>query len=906
MTTTSRIEGLEAALAIKAPVRVATTANITLNGLQTIDGITTLENDRVLVKNQTNAVLNGIYIATTGEWVRAEDFNGARDVAKGTRVVVTDGAINGNKRFYVTTENPIAIGTTALAFAAEDSSGFDFISPMTQLGDIIVGGAAGAAQRLAGNTTTNRRFLNQTGDGTNSAIPSWNSIGTADLPTVPITKGGTGATDKTSGFDALAPTTTKGDIIVFNGSDNVRLPVGANGAVLVANSATTAGVAWDTVAGGSSTFVDNVFRIQDETDGTKRLGFQVSGISSGTTRILTPPNQDDTIVGTTATQTLTNKTLTAPVISSISNSGTITLPTATTTLVGRNTTDTLTNKTLTSPTVTGGTVNASIVRVSGVDVLTDSDGLNSLADVDTAGATVHGSLYGLEYSSVSGGYALDAISVSGEVNTASNVGSSGEGVFKQKTGVDLEFKKIVAGSNVTVTGGSNDITIAAGGGGASALNDLSDVIITSPVSGQVISYNGSNWVNATVAGAFGGSFSDLNDVNIVNSPVVNRPPPAAPTNPNAVAGRVQLFTIPSVDRLQFSHNVTSLPMNTTSILVTRAANYGGRLWDGFVSSALQVQTDVAATCTQNEWNILGILNNYAPVDPSGFGRGGENCAAYFQANHYNAGASWGLAIDVQDYKVNGISGGAIVGIENAVITERQNFRANIMVQSFLTGNRGNEAGRIYAFGLADVITHNNPNPNTAQYGFLVGDKENRIAFNGGARPTVNNGFAVYANGITGFQDEGTKSLGLFLAGTYTTGCAISIPSDSSIAFENTNQVRLGYSSANLRLQANRTLAIDCGGAVAPFVGVGSAQWGIDFSNASLNSGVLNSQGFSIENGGLLNFKGAPSAGNYSNGGYGLLFHGGIGYGGRFIRINIPGRGGDAFIPVMVSNTSNPA
>jgi len=64
--------------------------------------------------------------------------------------------------------------------------------------------------------------------------------------------------------------------------------------------------------------------------------------------IITPTN----IVTATGTTTLTNKTLTAPVISSISNTGTLTLPTSTDTLVGRATTDTLTNKTLTSPTLT--------------------------------------------------------------------------------------------------------------------------------------------------------------------------------------------------------------------------------------------------------------------------------------------------------------------------------------------------------------------------------------------------------------------------------------------------------------------------------------------------------------------------------------------------------------------------
>jgi hypothetical protein len=67
------------------------------------------------------------------------------------------------------------------------------------------------------------------------------------------------------------------------------------------------------------------------------------------------------MVDTTTAQTLTNKTLTAPVISSISNTGTLTLPTSTDTIVGRATTDTLTNKTLTSPAISGGTINNAVI-----------------------------------------------------------------------------------------------------------------------------------------------------------------------------------------------------------------------------------------------------------------------------------------------------------------------------------------------------------------------------------------------------------------------------------------------------------------------------------------------------------------------------------------------------------------
>lgn len=61
---------------------------------------------------------------------------------------------------------------------------------------------------------------------------------------LPIANGGTGQTSKTEGFDALAPTTTKGDLIVSNGSDNIRLAVGADGTVLSASSAAASGLAW--------------------------------------------------------------------------------------------------------------------------------------------------------------------------------------------------------------------------------------------------------------------------------------------------------------------------------------------------------------------------------------------------------------------------------------------------------------------------------------------------------------------------------------------------------------------------------------------------------------------------------------------------------------------------------------
>jgi hypothetical protein len=69
------VDSVAAGLSWKQPVAVATLVNITLSGLQTIDGYTTLAGDRVLVKNQSTAANNGIYIAASGAWARSEDTN---------------------------------------------------------------------------------------------------------------------------------------------------------------------------------------------------------------------------------------------------------------------------------------------------------------------------------------------------------------------------------------------------------------------------------------------------------------------------------------------------------------------------------------------------------------------------------------------------------------------------------------------------------------------------------------------------------------------------------------------------------------------------------------------------------------------------------------------------------------
>jgi hypothetical protein len=111
-----RVDGLSSAAAIKGPCRAATTANIALYGQQTIDAVAVVAGDRVLVKNQTTGSENGIYVADTGQWRRAKDFNKTKDVVKGTQVAVTDGTVSGGFTFSLQTNDPINVGVTSISF----------------------------------------------------------------------------------------------------------------------------------------------------------------------------------------------------------------------------------------------------------------------------------------------------------------------------------------------------------------------------------------------------------------------------------------------------------------------------------------------------------------------------------------------------------------------------------------------------------------------------------------------------------------------------------------------------------------------------------------------------------------------------------------------------------------------
>jgi hypothetical protein len=120
--TKSYVDALVRGLTWKLPCVCATTANITLSGEQTIDGVTTSAS-RVLVKNQSTGSQNGIYVTGSGSWTRATDADADAEVKSGLAVTVTQGTANGDKTFVLTTNDPITVGTTALSFSQLGGAG---------------------------------------------------------------------------------------------------------------------------------------------------------------------------------------------------------------------------------------------------------------------------------------------------------------------------------------------------------------------------------------------------------------------------------------------------------------------------------------------------------------------------------------------------------------------------------------------------------------------------------------------------------------------------------------------------------------------------------------------------------------------------------------------------------------
>jgi hypothetical protein len=109
-------------LDVKASVKAATTANITLSGAQTIDGVSIVAGDRVLVKDQTSTPTNGIYVAASGAWARSADAN-TWDELISAYTFVEEGATYADTGWVCTINAGGTLGTTPITWSQFSGAG---------------------------------------------------------------------------------------------------------------------------------------------------------------------------------------------------------------------------------------------------------------------------------------------------------------------------------------------------------------------------------------------------------------------------------------------------------------------------------------------------------------------------------------------------------------------------------------------------------------------------------------------------------------------------------------------------------------------------------------------------------------------------------------------------------------
>jgi len=137
----------------KRSVRCATTANITLSGTQTIDGIAVVAGDRVLVKEQTTSSQNGIYVVAAGAWTRSLDADSSSKIASAI-VAVDSGTLLGGKLFDNDFKTTDTLGTTAMTWNTNLDDGSLLTAGSTAIGMIKYNGTTAAAGQFDGGTTT--------------------------------------------------------------------------------------------------------------------------------------------------------------------------------------------------------------------------------------------------------------------------------------------------------------------------------------------------------------------------------------------------------------------------------------------------------------------------------------------------------------------------------------------------------------------------------------------------------------------------------------------------------------------------------------------------------------------------------------------------------------------------------
>lgn len=205
-------------LDVKQSVRVSTTANITLSGTQTIDGIALVADDRVLVKDQTDATENGIYVVAAGAWSRSEDANNtpSGEVTSGMYTFTEEGSLNADAGFVLQTANPITLDTTSLSFVQFSGAGqIDAGAGLSKTANQINVGTADVSRVVVNANDIDLATHGTAGTYNGLTVDAYGRVSSFSTPTTLAGYSITDAQPLDATLTALAGLSTAGDQMIY-------------------------------------------------------------------------------------------------------------------------------------------------------------------------------------------------------------------------------------------------------------------------------------------------------------------------------------------------------------------------------------------------------------------------------------------------------------------------------------------------------------------------------------------------------------------------------------------------------------------------------------------------------------------------------------------------------------------
>ena len=224
VATKPYVDAIKQGLDIKDSVRAATTANITLSNTQSVDGVSLVAGNRVLVKNQTTANQNGIYIVAAGAWIRASDADTSAKVTAGMFTFVEEGTTNADSGWVLATNEPTTLGSTPLSFSQFSGAGqIDPGAGLSKNGNTLNIGTA-STSRIVVNADTIDLAATAVSAGTYRSV-TVDTYGRVTGGTNPTTFSGHGISDTSANLKAAITDETGSGSLVFATSPSLVTPV---------------------------------------------------------------------------------------------------------------------------------------------------------------------------------------------------------------------------------------------------------------------------------------------------------------------------------------------------------------------------------------------------------------------------------------------------------------------------------------------------------------------------------------------------------------------------------------------------------------------------------------------------------------------------------------------------------